>query len=195
MNQERLGVTQGRRRVHLLPEMQVGEGRGIIPATSDPRVGGSESLRAHRLSPGATAYRQSPEPLPVNDWVNETLSLKAWRSGAHEGTSGNGGRGASRGRLRRRGPGHQEAALSDRERPDPCRGAKALTRLLAQVDRQRSPATGATVATLIARWLEVADLELTTCDGYEGYIRRNILPILGDTLARPRRRTAAHRRS
>jgi integrase len=60
---------------------------------------------------------------------------------------------------------------------------KALTWLLAQVDQQRSPATGATVASLIARWLEVADLELTTRDGYEGYkgyIRRNIPPVLGD---------------
>jgi integrase len=57
---------------------------------------------------------------------------------------------------------------------------KALTRLLAQVDQQRSPATSGTVGYLLTRWLEVADLELTTRDGYEGYIRRNILPTLGD---------------
>jgi hypothetical protein len=57
---------------------------------------------------------------------------------------------------------------------------KAMTRLLAQVDRERSPTTSGTVGYLLSRWLEVADLELTTRDGYEGYIRRNILPTLGD---------------
>jgi len=57
---------------------------------------------------------------------------------------------------------------------------KALTRLLTQVDQQRSPTTSGTVGYLLTRRLEVADLELTTRDGYEGYIRRNILPSLGD---------------
>jgi integrase len=57
---------------------------------------------------------------------------------------------------------------------------KAMTRLLAQVDRERSPTTSGTVGYLLSRWLEVADLELTTRDGYEGYIRRNIVPTLGD---------------
>jgi integrase len=57
---------------------------------------------------------------------------------------------------------------------------KALTRLLGQVDPERSPTTSGTLGYLLSRWLEVADLELTTRDGYEGYIRRNILPTLGD---------------
>jgi integrase len=57
---------------------------------------------------------------------------------------------------------------------------KAMTRLLALVDRERSPTTSGTVGYLLCRWLEVADLELTTRDGYEGYSRRNILPALGD---------------
>jgi integrase len=46
--------------------------------------------------------------------------------------------------------------------------------------RERSPTTSGTVGYLLSRWLEVADLELTTRDGYESYIRRNILPALGD---------------
>jgi hypothetical protein len=57
---------------------------------------------------------------------------------------------------------------------------KALTRLLAPVDRERSSTTSGTVGYLLSRWLEVADLELSTRDGYEGYIRRNIIPALGD---------------
>jgi integrase len=84
------------------------------------------------------------------------------------------------GRLRRRGPDHQEQRYLTETAPTHAEAEKALTRLLARVDQQRSPATGATVATLIARWLEAADLELSTRDGYEGYIRRNILPALGD---------------
>jgi hypothetical protein len=54
-----------------------------------------------------------------------------------------------------------------------------MTRLLALVDRERSPTTSGTVGYLLCRWLEVADLELTTRDGYEGYSRRNILPAPG----------------
>ncbi len=64
---------------------------------------------------------------------------------------------------------------------DPRKDAeKLLTSLLGQVDEQRSPNTRATVAYLLDRWLEVTDLELTTRLTYEGYIRRSILPALGD---------------
>jgi hypothetical protein len=42
---------------------------------------------------------------------------------------------------------------------------KAMTCLLAQVDRERSPTTSGTVGYLLSGWLEVADLELTTRDG------------------------------
>jgi hypothetical protein len=65
---------------------------------------------------------------------------------------------------------------------------KALTLLLAQVDHQRSPTTSGTVGYLLSHWLEVADLELGTRDGYEGYIRRNIVPTLGDVPLRNGRR-------
>jgi integrase len=37
----------------------------------------------------------------------------------------------------------------------------------------------ATVSDLIDRWLEVAELELNTRAGYEGYIERVIRPVLG----------------
>jgi integrase len=41
---------------------------------------------------------------------------------------------------------------------------RALTRLLGQVDEQRTPNTSATVGYLLDRWLELAQLELTTRD-------------------------------
>jgi len=56
---------------------------------------------------------------------------------------------------------------------------RALTRLLSQVDEQRTPNTSATVGYLLDRWLELAQLELTTRDTYEAYIRRHVRPVLG----------------
>ena len=57
---------------------------------------------------------------------------------------------------------------------------KLLTRLLTQLDEQRQPITGATLGYLLDRWLETANLELTTRHTYEGYIKRNIRPTLGE---------------
>jgi len=54
------------------------------------------------------------------------------------------------------------------------------TRLLAQVDQGRQPATGVTVSYLLRRWLELAELEMTTRLVNEGYVRRNIEPALGE---------------
>jgi integrase len=60
------------------------------------------------------------------------------------------------------------------------RDAQALrARLLTQVNEGRRPATDATVAQLLARWLEVADLAWSTRVTYQGYINRAILPALG----------------
>jgi integrase len=60
------------------------------------------------------------------------------------------------------------------------RKAQALrARLLTQVNEGRRPATDATVAQLLARWLEVADLAWSTRVTYQGYIDRAILPALG----------------
>jgi integrase len=60
------------------------------------------------------------------------------------------------------------------------REAQALrARLLNQVNEGKRPATDATVAQLLARWLEVADLAWSTRVTYQGYIDRTILPALG----------------
>src|SRR5512132_2123972 len=60
------------------------------------------------------------------------------------------------------------------------REAQALrARLLTQVNEGRRPATDATVAQLLARWLEVADLAWSTRVTYQGYVVRTILPALG----------------
>jgi integrase len=57
---------------------------------------------------------------------------------------------------------------------------KALTRLLNQLDEQRSPRTRATVNQLMDRYLELIKLEPTTRNTYEGYIKNHIRPLLGD---------------
>jgi integrase len=58
--------------------------------------------------------------------------------------------------------------------------AAARARLLAQVEADTTPDRAATVATLMQRWTETVDHELTTSDTVAGYIRRTILPALGD---------------
>jgi integrase len=67
----------------------------------------------------------------------------------------------------------RETARTQRE------AERALTRLLGQVDEQRTPNTSATVGYLLDRWLELAQLELTTRDTYQAYIRRHVRPALG----------------
>lgn len=57
---------------------------------------------------------------------------------------------------------------------------RLLTRLQAQVDQGRQSTSGVTVAHLLRRWLEVADLEMTTRIVNEGYVTRTIEPALGD---------------
>jgi hypothetical protein len=56
---------------------------------------------------------------------------------------------------------------------------KVLTRLLNQMDEQRSPNTEATVNQLLDRWLEVLDVERTTRTGYLGKIEKHIRPTIG----------------
>ena len=55
----------------------------------------------------------------------------------------------------------------------------ALGKLLEQAEAGRRPDTRVTVATAIARYMEIADLDLSTRRTYEGYIARTILPALG----------------
>jgi integrase len=56
---------------------------------------------------------------------------------------------------------------------------KARTRLLAQVDEQRSPKTRATVNQMLDRHLEMLNVEPTTLDSYEGFVRNHIRPLIG----------------
>ena len=61
------------------------------------------------------------------------------------------------------------------------REAQALrARLLNQINVGKRPPTDATVAQLLARWLEVADLAWSRRVTYQSYINRTILPALGD---------------
>ncbi len=52
--------------------------------------------------------------------------------------------------------------------------------LIARVTQGREPMNRATVSELLNRWLAVAELELSTRIGYEGYIDRVIRPVLGN---------------
>jgi hypothetical protein len=60
----------------------------------------------------------------------------------------------------------------------PREAEKLKTRLMAQAEEERRPATSSTVAHLLNRWLEVAELELSTRHNYEHYINRKIIPAL-----------------
>jgi hypothetical protein len=52
--------------------------------------------------------------------------------------------------------------------------------MLAQLDAGNHPDRAATVEVLMERWMDVADLELSTRDTTAGYVRRAINPALGD---------------
>ena len=53
-----------------------------------------------------------------------------------------------------------------------------LGRLLEQV-AGRLPETGVTVAELLRQYMKVAELDVSTRETYNGYIRRTILPAIG----------------
>jgi integrase len=63
---------------------------------------------------------------------------------------------------------------------DERQAEKIRTRLLAQVDAQRSARTRATLNAAIDDWLQVHEVEETTMQGYRGYIERTIRPALGE---------------
>jgi hypothetical protein len=52
-----------------------------------------------------------------------------------------------------------------------------LGKLLEQAAEGRQPETGVTVAELLRQYMTVAELDRSTRQTYEGYIRRTILPI------------------
>ncbi|MGH8897591.1 MAG: tyrosine-type recombinase/integrase [Egibacteraceae bacterium] len=58
------------------------------------------------------------------------------------------------------------------------------TRLLSEVDKGRAAGNNATVAQVLERWLETADLEMTTRYTYERYVTQKIVPALGPVQAR-----------
>jgi hypothetical protein len=57
---------------------------------------------------------------------------------------------------------------------------RVMTRLQAEVDRQRVPASSIKLGAAIDEWLRTADLEPTTRRTYVGYIERTIKPALGN---------------
>jgi integrase len=68
---------------------------------------------------------------------------------------------------------HKETVKTER------RAEIILGRLLEQAAEGRRPDTGVTVGEALARYLEIAELDLSTRETYEGYVRRTIGPALG----------------
>ena len=68
--------------------------------------------------------------------------------------------------------------------PDEASAAAALGRLLAEADGDRFPDRHATLGQALDKYLEVADLEVSTREAHEGYIRRTIGPVLGEVKIR-----------
>ncbi|MEU6131905.1 N-terminal phage integrase SAM-like domain-containing protein [Saccharopolyspora sp. NPDC047091] len=61
------------------------------------------------------------------------------------------------------------------------RAEKALTKLLNQVNEQNSAPSTVALSYALSEWLRASELEESTRHTYEGYIRRTILPVLGET--------------
>ncbi|MGW1681388.1 site-specific integrase [Saccharopolyspora sp. NPDC002376] len=61
------------------------------------------------------------------------------------------------------------------------RAEKALTKLLAQVDGQRSAPSSVSLSYALAEWMRTSEIEDSTRHTYEGYINRSITPALGET--------------
>jgi integrase len=68
--------------------------------------------------------------------------------------------------------------------PDEASAHVALGRLLVEADGGRFPDRHATVGQALGKYLEVADLEVSTREAHEGYIRRTIGPVLGEVKIR-----------
>ncbi len=56
---------------------------------------------------------------------------------------------------------------------------KVMTRLLSQVDQQRSATSSVSFGYVLDEWLRTAELDEGTREMYRGYIKRNIRPVLG----------------
>ena len=87
-------------------------------------------------------------------------------------------------RLRRNDPVTGKLRRLKQTCPDEASAAAALERLLAQADGDRFPNREATLGQTLTKYLEVADLEVSTREAHEGYIRRTIGPVLGEVKIR-----------
>jgi hypothetical protein len=63
---------------------------------------------------------------------------------------------------------------------DGAEAERIRTRLLSEVDGQRHARTNATLRTAIEKWLRVHEIEDSTRQGYEAYLRLHIGPTIGD---------------
>jgi integrase len=68
--------------------------------------------------------------------------------------------------------------------PDEAAAAAALGQLLSQADGDHFPNREATLGQVLDKYLEVADLEVSTREAHQGYVRRTIGPVLGDVKIR-----------
>ena len=68
--------------------------------------------------------------------------------------------------------------------PDEAAAAATLGRLLNEADGARFPNRAATLGQALDKYLEVTDLELSTQEAHQGYIRRTIGPVLGEVKVR-----------
>lgn len=81
---------------------------------------------------------------------------------------------------------------------DPAEAERKRDELVQRVADGRQPDSKATVAALLDRWMDVADLALSTRVAHDGYLRRTVLPVLGQWQLRKLqyrvdRRSAVHR--
>ncbi len=86
--------------------------------------------------------------------------------------------------LRGNRPGHRQATPAQADLPDEASAHVALGRLLAEADGGRFPDRHATVGQALDKYLEVADLEVSTREAHEGNIRRTTGPVLGEVKIR-----------
>ena len=68
--------------------------------------------------------------------------------------------------------------------PDEASAYVALGRLLAEADGRVPVGEPAAVGQALDKYLEVADLELSTREAHQGYVRRTIGPVLGEVKIR-----------
>jgi integrase len=68
--------------------------------------------------------------------------------------------------------------------PDEAAAHAALGRMLVEADGGRFPDQHATLGQALGKYLEVADLEVSTREAHQGYVRRTIGPVLGEVKIR-----------